>query len=146
MAASTDNLICLTDGCNIVGTAKAATAFGAFSWITWCVTLALIIHALIQYRKGDNVADPGNTTSNNAEAGKEEGALGATSSTSPRFGHGDQDIEMHGGGQNQQSELKLPDPTRANDSQHQTYGLPPRDSYGLMPDPTEYGGQQPRGN
>jgi hypothetical protein len=61
MAASTDNLICLTDGCNIVGTAKAATAFGAFSWITWCVTLALIIHALIQYRKGDNVADPEST-------------------------------------------------------------------------------------
>jgi len=57
IAASTNNIICLTDGCSIIGTAKAAAAFAAFSWIAWCVTLGLIIHAVIQYRKEENVAD-----------------------------------------------------------------------------------------
>ena len=37
---------------------------GAFAWIAWSVTLGLIIHALIQYRKGGSAVDPdaGNAT------------------------------------------------------------------------------------
>ena len=37
---------------------------GAFAWIAWSVTLGLIIHALVQYRKGGSAVDPdaGNAT------------------------------------------------------------------------------------
>lgn len=49
---------CFGEGCRVLSCAKAAAAMGAFAWIAWSATLALIIHALIQYRKGGSAADP----------------------------------------------------------------------------------------
>lgn len=50
---------CFGSGCRVLDCAKAAAAFGAFSWVVWCATLGLIIDALIKYRKGEYPADSG---------------------------------------------------------------------------------------
>lgn len=64
--------------------AKAAAVFGAFSWIAWAVTLGLIVHALIQYRKGE----AGGTT----DAGKDS-ELGVVEAK----GNGDEASTQAGG-------------------------------------------------
>jgi len=59
-AVSTNNLRCASDNvaCNFAGCAKAAAAFAFFEWICWAATLGLIIHAIVQVRKGDHSPDP----------------------------------------------------------------------------------------
>lgn len=49
---------CFGAGCRVLDCAKAAAAFACFSWLAWSATLALIIHALIEYRKGGHAVDP----------------------------------------------------------------------------------------
>ena len=58
MAAKIDHLWCIGTGCRLVAVAKAAAVFGAFSWLAWAVTFGLILHALVQHRKGGTAADP----------------------------------------------------------------------------------------
>ena len=51
MAASIEKLWCIGDKCTVLGTAKAAAAFGAFSWAVWAATFALIVHALVTHSR-----------------------------------------------------------------------------------------------
>jgi hypothetical protein len=74
----------------VLSCAKAAAVFGAFSWIAWAVTLGLIVHALIQYRKGE----AGGTT----DAGKDS-ELGVVEDKGKRneaAGAGLKDLEVTG--------------------------------------------------
>lgn len=51
--------ICIGSGCSVLASAKAAAVIGAFSWVAWMVTLALIGDAIIKSRKmGEHAADP----------------------------------------------------------------------------------------
>jgi hypothetical protein len=155
--------VCIGSGCNVLRCAKAAAAFGAFSWLAWCATLGLIVDALIKYRKGEHAADPG--AGNNASSSKEgagvEGAAGGpggfiSAPLTPGL-HApvkDMDIEMNGGGQkplhNLSSEgLQLahlpeePMPAYHSNFQQQTYGHPPSNNdpgQTRIPDPSAFGG------
>ena len=113
----------------------------------------MIIHALIEYRKGGHAVDPdaGNATTPNTTTGaehKKEGSVGVL----PAPNNNDQDIEMHGGGgqkQQHEHELNFPEPvhqyTSQNPPQQQqnVYGHPPNDHVSVVaiPTPVDFGGR-----
>jgi len=56
LAVDINHTICLGIKCAIPA-ARAAAAFGAFEWLAWATSLALIVRALIQYGKAEPDVD-----------------------------------------------------------------------------------------
>ncbi|KAI5787156.1 membrane-associating domain-containing protein [Geopyxis carbonaria] len=156
MANSIDHVICIGTGCRLTSSAKAAAVFGAFQWIAWATSLGLIIHALIQYRKGEN-ADAGNNTTNSTSFFSSSSFLHRKKKEGDEEEkRKDSDFEMGGGGQTRQSYSennntpRLPEvahfdsiqhpngnPTDANPS---VEGHPPSTSSTPFPNSTDFGG------